>query len=76
MAALGFPVASKKVFEPVSALLQRPQEAQRAQPLRDGPVHLAVLVRGTQLLSKGGLTEDCQEDLGLLEAPVHACCQK
>ena len=76
MAALGFPVASKQVFEPVATLLQGPQEALCTQPLCDGPVHLAVLVTGVKLLGEWGLTEDGQEGLGLLVAPVHTCCQE
>lgn len=76
MAALGFPVASQEVFEPVATLLQCPQEALCTQPLRNGPVHLAVLVTGAKLFGKWGLTENGQEGLGLLVAPVHTCCQE
>lgn len=75
MAALGFSVAPKKVFEPVATLLQSPQEAQRTQPLCHSPVHLAVLVTGAKPFRERGLTENCQEGLGLLEAPVHTCCR-
>ena len=73
MAALGFSVASKEVFESVATLLQGPQEALCTQPLCNGPVHLAVLVTGAQLLRERGLTENGQEGLGLLVAPVHTC---
>lgn len=76
MAALGFPVASKKVLESVAALFQRPQETQRTQPLCDGPIYLAILVAGAKLFGERGLTENFQKDLGLFEAPMHACCQK
>lgn len=76
VAALGFPVASKEVFESVATLLQCPQEALCTQPLRNGPVHLAVLVTGAKLFREWGLTKNGQEGLGLLVAPVHACCQE
>lgn len=76
MAALGFSVASKEVFESVATLLQGPQEALCTQPLCNGPVYLAVLVTGAKLLREWGLTENGQEGLGLLVAPVHTCCQE
>lgn len=76
MAALGFAIASKEVFESVATLFQCPQEAQGTQPLCDGPVHLAVLVTGAELLREWRFTEDCQEGLGFLVAPVHTCCRE
>lgn len=76
MAALGFPVASKEVFESVATLLQSPQEALCTESLCNGPVHLAVLVTGAKLFREWGLTEDGQEGFGLLIAPVHTCCQE
>uniref|UniRef100_A0A8C5Z891 Uncharacterized protein n=1 Tax=Marmota marmota marmota TaxID=9994 RepID=A0A8C5Z891_MARMA len=76
VAALCFPIASKEVFESVATLLQCPQEAQCTQPLCNGPIHLAVLVTGAKLFREWGLTENCQEGLGLLIAPVHTCCQE
>lgn len=76
MAALGFPVVPEEVFDPVATLLQCPQEALCTQPLCDGPVHLTVLVTGAKLFREWGLTEDGQEGLGLLVAPVHACCRE
>uniref|UniRef100_A0A8C0W433 Uncharacterized protein n=1 Tax=Castor canadensis TaxID=51338 RepID=A0A8C0W433_CASCN len=75
-AALGFPVASKEVFESIATLLQCPQKAQCTQPFCNGPVYLAVLVTGAKLFRKWGLTKNCQEGLGFLVAPVHTCCQE
>uniref|UniRef100_A0A9L0T9S6 Uncharacterized protein n=1 Tax=Equus caballus TaxID=9796 RepID=A0A9L0T9S6_HORSE len=76
VATLGFPVASKEVLESVATLLQCPQEALCTQPLCNGPVHLAVLVTGAKLFREWRLTENGQEGLGLLVAPVHTCCQE
>uniref|UniRef100_A0A671DIU8 Uncharacterized protein n=1 Tax=Rhinolophus ferrumequinum TaxID=59479 RepID=A0A671DIU8_RHIFE len=71
VAALGFPVIPQEVFDPVATLLQCPQEAPCPQPLGNGPVHLAVLVASPELFREGGLTQNGQESLGLLVAPVH-----